>query len=60
MSENMNQLLTSFLAAPQRPEGMLTFHKLQGFLFAMACAPALIKPSEWLPLIFNEQEAELP
>ena len=30
---------------------------MQGFLFAVASAPELIRPSVWLPLIFNEQEA---
>ena len=53
----LSKLLTPFLASPQRPGGTLTFHQLQGFLFAIACAPELIKPSEWLPLVFNEQEA---
>lgn len=33
------------------------FHELQGFLFAITCAPELVRPSEWLPLIFNEQDA---
>ena len=36
---------------------MLTYYELQGFLFAAVSAPELIRPSEWLPLIFNEQEA---
>lgn len=40
-----------------RPAGTLTYHELQGFLFAVASAPELIRPTEWLPLIFNEQEA---
>jgi uncharacterized protein len=53
----LSKLLTPFLASPQRPDGTMTFHQLQGFLFAIACAPELIKPSEWLPLVFNEQEA---
>ena len=58
MPKHINKLLTSFLSSPQRPEGTLTFHEAQGFLFAISCAPELIKPSEWLPLIFNEQEAD--
>lgn len=52
------QLLTKFLASPQRPEGTLSYHALQGFLFAVASAPVLIKPSEWLPVIFNEQDGQ--
>jgi uncharacterized protein len=30
---------------------------LQGFLFAVASAPELVRPSEWLPVIFNEHDA---
>ena len=39
------------------PEGTLGYHQLQGFLFTICCSPVLIAPSEWMPLIFNEQEA---
>ncbi len=53
----MKQLLTQFLTSSQRPEGTLKYHEVEGFLFAIACAPDLVRPSEWLPLIFNEQEA---
>ena len=49
--------LRAFLEQPARPTGTLTYHELQGFLFAVLSAPELIRPSEWLPLIFNEQEA---
>ncbi|MDZ7803628.1 UPF0149 family protein [Thiohalophilus sp.] len=56
MSEDQNQLLTAFLVAPSRPQGTLTFHQLQGFLFGLACAPDMIKPSEWMPLIFNDED----
>ena len=55
---SQKQLLTEFLASPERPEGTLTYHAVQGFLFAVACAPELIKPSEWLPAIFDDQEAQ--
>jgi uncharacterized protein len=27
-------------------------------LFAVACAPELVKPSEWMPFVFGEHEAE--
>ena len=49
--------LRAFLEQPGRPADTLTYHALQGFLFAVVSAPELIRPSEWLPLIFNEQEA---
>jgi len=54
----MKKLLTPFLTSSQRPEGTLTYHEVQGFLFAIVSAPELVKPSEWLPLIFNEQDAQ--
>ena len=57
MPAPINQILTPFLASPQRPTGTLNFLELQGFLFAIASSPELVKPSEWLPLIFNEQDA---
>ena len=49
--------LLAFLEHPARPEGTLTYHELQGFLFAVVSAPELIRPSEWLPIIFNEHDA---
>ena len=49
--------LRSFLDSPDRPEGTLSYHELQGFLFAIACSPEMIPPSDWLPLVFAGQEA---
>jgi uncharacterized protein len=49
--------LAAFLAAPERPDGTFTYHELQGFLFAVATAPELIRPSEWMPEIFAGEEA---
>jgi uncharacterized protein len=48
--------LATFLSAPGRPEGTMTYGELAGFLFAVACSPESVLPSEWLPLIFNEEE----
>lgn len=53
----MPDALRSFLANPRRPPDTLTYHELHGFLFAVACAPELAKPSEWLPIVFGEQDA---
>jgi uncharacterized protein len=50
--------LRSFLEDPRQPAGTLAYHELQGFLFAIACAPELVTPSEWLPMVFDEQEPE--
>lgn len=48
--------LTEFLAAPERPQGTMTYFELAGFLFAVACAPEMIRPSEWIPLVFAEED----
>ena len=49
--------LRAFLEHPSRPAGTLTYHELQGFLFTIVSAPELIQPSEWLPIIFAEEDA---
>ena len=49
--------LQTFLDHPSRPAGALTYHELQGFLFTVVSAPELIPPSDWLPIIFGEEEA---
>ena len=50
-------LLARFLSAPQRPKDTLTYPQLAGFLFSLGNGPELIPPSEWIPLVFNDQEA---
>jgi len=50
-------LLERFLASPQRPNDTLNYPQLAGFVFAMANGPELIPPSEWIPMVFNDQEA---
>lgn len=49
-------LLRTFLSSPERPEGTLTYPQLAGFLFSIANSPELIPPSEWIPMVFNDQE----
>jgi len=53
----MSPLLKEFLASPLRPEGSLGYFEVYGFLFSIACSPEIIRPSEWLPMLFNEQDA---
>lgn len=55
-SEAQAEALKRFLAAPERPEGTLSYPALAGFLFAVSNAPEMIAPSEWLPAISGEQE----
>ena len=50
-------VLASFLESPDRPPETLRYHELQGFLFAVASAPELVPPSEWLPVVFGQREA---
>lgn len=50
-------LLARVLSSPQRPKDTLTYPQLAGVLFAMANGPELITPSEWIPMVFNDQDA---
>lgn len=38
-------------------EGSLTFAELPGFLFALACAPETVAPSEWLTEVLGDEPA---
>jgi len=49
--------LRDFLRHAARPAGTFSYHELQGFLFAMACSPEPVEPSEWLPILFNDKPA---
>lgn len=51
-------ILAAWLEHPDRPAGTLTYHELQGFLFTVASAPALVPPSDWMPVIFGGEEPE--
>lgn len=50
--------LKAFLVDPARAEGTLRYHEAQGFIFAIASAPDIVMPSEWMPLIFGGEEPE--
>ena len=50
--------LRAFLADPRRPEGTLRYHELQGFLFTIVGAPELVRPRDWMPVIFAGSSAE--
>lgn len=50
-------LLAHFLSSPKRPKDTLSYPQLAGFLFSLGNGPELIPPSEWIPLVFNDQEA---
>lgn len=46
-------VLSAFLEAPIRPPHTMTYWETVGFLFVVACSPEMIKPSEWLPLVYS-------
>ena len=58
LSSDRRAALRAFLAHPDRPEGTLSLGEVQGFLFSVACAPDLVKPSEWVPFVFGDEEPE--
>lgn len=48
--------LADFLSDSARPVGTLRLPELQGFLFAVACSPEIIPPSDWLRVISNDKD----
>lgn len=53
----MNRQLATFLSAPERPEGTMNYAEMHGFLFAVACCPVVVEPTEWLTQVFNDEDA---
>jgi uncharacterized protein len=51
----VSRALREYLDHPDRPAGALSYHELQGFLFAVASCPELADPSEWMPMVFGEE-----
>ena len=56
LSKNEVEDLRLFLISPQRPDGTLCFQELQGFLFAVASCPEMVQPSDWLPIISDDED----
>lgn len=52
----LRAVLKDFMNRPDPPEGTLSYREMQGFLFAVSCAPEMVMPSEWLPRIFAGEE----
>lgn len=51
-------LLQSLLESTQRPANTMNLYQLDGYLRALACAPVKPPPSEWQPLIFNDEDPQ--
>lgn len=47
--------LDEWLNQEQRPLNTLTLDQLFGFLFAICSTPAVLKHSDWMPVIFGDQ-----
>ena len=52
------QALRAYLSGPKRPARAMSYHELQGFLFTIAAAPEMVMPSEFLPLVWGNQEPD--
>ncbi|MDA0330050.1 MAG: UPF0149 family protein [Gemmatimonadetes bacterium] len=48
--------LKAFLGRSERPEDMLSYGEMHGFLFTIASAPELVPPSEWFHEVFGSEE----
>jgi hypothetical protein len=48
--------LDAFLSADQSPPDSMMLSDLDGFLTAIAIGPELVMPSEWLPVIWGDDE----
>lgn len=55
LSAAESKRLAAFLESVASPPDTMTLMEVKGFLFALCCAPALSKPSEWIPEIFNHR-----
>ena len=49
--------LKSFLDSPQRSPDSMGYAEASGFLFAVACAPELVEPSNWLLIVIDPDNA---
>lgn len=48
--------LTEFLSAPERHPDSLCYPELAGFLFGVCCSPEMIRPSEWLEIVLDDND----
>ncbi|SHF72115.1 uncharacterized protein SAMN02745781_03026 [Vibrio gazogenes DSM 21264] len=49
----MNVTLTEIIASVEQPEQLLNEHQMTGFIVALAAAPYLISPEEWLSYLWG-------
>jgi Uncharacterised protein family (UPF0149) len=51
------EALDALLAPKAGEDGPMGHCEMAGFLFALACAPDLVMPSEWIPEVLGENKA---
>lgn len=56
ISEADIELLDEFLASESARQNCFGISDLDGFLTGVAIGPELIRPSEWLPIIWGGEE----
>jgi len=49
------EALTEFLSDDSRPSYTMNFQQLDGYLRALAGGPIQQQPSDWMPLVFNDE-----
>jgi len=49
--------LSDFLDATARPVNTMTLHEVRGFLWAVASTPTDIEIDDWLPFVFEGDDA---
>ena len=52
------ELLDTYLMSEAAPASSMGLSDLDGFLTALAIGPAPVKPSEWLPLVWGNEEPD--
>ncbi len=55
ITKNEEKLLKRMLALVPIPGISLSYYELLGYLYGIAITPDLIKPDEWIPVIFGER-----
>ncbi len=58
LTDNELQELDGFLASDDVPDDCMDIAMLHGFLTAIAIGPAIVRPSEWIPVIWGKGEPE--
>ena len=57
-TQKEQKILKKFIKLAPDPESCFTYHELLGFLFGIAITPDLVMPSEWFPVIFDNNMPE--